>query len=149
MRVSLSVALVRLSLCDDADDLDARAADDVDEVDDVAVLELLIGLEVELLVGHGQEGLFERVLQGLDRHLVLVDIKEETLGVARVLLDRQDDVRVLGHVGGELRAGDPDIDTLLDEGRHDHEDDEKDEQDVTERDDIRLGPHGLLAAHRN
>jgi hypothetical protein len=84
----------------------------------------------QLLAGHFEVG-----------ELVLVDEDRAVLVQGD---DDQADGLTAGCVGRGL--GELDVDASLDEGRNDHEDDEKDEEHVAQRDDIRFSfrHNGLL-----
>ena len=122
----------------------AGAPGHLDRVLHLAVLQVHVGLEVQdLVLGARRVHRPEIILQ--DRRVDRLGVEE----VLPVLVDAEDDVRVLFGAGIEVLAlGQGGLEARRDERRDDHEDDEEHQHHVDHRRDVDVRIHLPLATTR-
>jgi len=120
---------------DDADVGDAGLAKFVDDSGEDAERNGLVGAEEDGVVGT-LELLFDARGKLVDVHGIVAEIDE------LVFVDGDDNF-LLDEGLDRFRFGDVDFDAGLEDGSGDHEDDEKNEDDIDERDHVDVGKGGL------
>ena len=132
-------------LGDDGDVGDAGLLDGVHDGGEGAEGDFLVGAEIDdalggVGAGGGAQGAGEvGEVDGAVLAAVLgADLEEDVL----VLVDG-DDGALFGELGDGFGVRDSDVDAGLEDGRGEHEDEQKDEDDVDERGDVDLGERGL------
>jgi hypothetical protein len=130
-----SSVAIRDGLRDDADIGDAGLAERVDDTGESA--------EGNSLIATKKDGVVGMLLLGFDLGGKIVNVNGAVAKIEGLIFVDGDDEMILIDFFDGVSFGDVDFDAGLQDGRGDHEDDQKDEDHVDERDHVDFGEGGL------
>jgi hypothetical protein len=130
-----SSVAIRDGLRDDADIGDAGLAERVDDTGESA--------EGNSLIATKKDGVVGMLLLGFDLGGKIVNVNGAVAKIESLIFVDGDDEMILIDFFDGVRFGDVDFDAGLQDGRGDHEDDQKDQDHVDERDHVDFGEGGL------